>query len=83
MPRGKRTYGSKVGRPSNKAKAAARKKMLNLPPMPPKRKRPKNVQEAIMNYGAKSFYSEKLPPTPIEYKKKVEQIKNRWKKKSR
>jgi hypothetical protein len=27
MPYGKGTYGSKVGRPSNKAKAAARKKM--------------------------------------------------------
>ena len=90
MPYGKGTYGSKVGRPSKKAKAMARKKMpvkkkkmLNLPPMPPKRKRPKNVQEAIINYGAKAFYSEKLPPTPIEYKKKVEQIKNRWKKKRR
>lgn len=27
MPYGKGTYGSKVGRPSNKAKAMARKKM--------------------------------------------------------
>jgi hypothetical protein len=28
MPYGKGTYGSKVGRPSNKAKAMARKKKL-------------------------------------------------------
>jgi hypothetical protein len=39
MPYGKGTYGSKVGRPSNKAKAMGRKKMIPVKKKMPKKKK--------------------------------------------
>lgn len=39
MPYGKGTYGSKVGRPSNKAKAMGRKKMSSIKKKMPKKKK--------------------------------------------
>lgn len=54
-----------------------------FPPMPPKRKAPTNVSEAIEQYKMKAFGSDLVPPTPAKLEKKVKEIRAVWAKKAK
>jgi len=58
-------------------------KVSKLPPMPPKRKAPTNVSEAIEQYKMKAFGSDPVPPTPAKLEKKVKEIRAVWAKKAK
>ena len=58
-------------------------KVSKLPPMPPKKKAPTNVKEAIEQYERKAFGSDAVPPTPTQFEKKVKEIRAVWAKKAK